>query len=104
MTQSKLIKISLVNSIVAALYISAVAPLMSNGQKLFGNTNGVFGGIAILMLFVISAAVMGFTILGKPLMMYLDGFKKEALKLFYLTITWLVLIAAMVFICLVIFK
>jgi hypothetical protein len=104
MTQAKLIKISLVNSIIAALYISAVALLMSNGQKLFGNTNGVFGGIAILMLFVISAAVMGFVILGKPLMMYLDGFKKEALKLFYLTIAWLALIAAMVFIGLVIFK
>lgn len=103
MTKSKLIKVSLVNSIVASLYISAVAFLMSNGEKLFGKNNSVFSGIAILMLFVISAAVMGFTILGRPLMMYLDGSKKEALKLFYLTIVWLILIAAIIFIGLAIF-
>lgn len=103
MTKSKLIKISLVNSIIAALYISVVAFLMTNGEKLFGKNNSVFVGIAMLLLFVISAAVMGFVILGKPLMMYLDGFKKEALKLFYLTIAWLVLIAAIVFIGLVIY-
>lgn len=103
MSKSKLITTSLVSSIIASLYISGVAFLMSNGEKLFGKNNSVFSGIAILLLFVISAAVMGFTILGRPLMMYFDGFKKEAVKLFYLTIIWLILIAAIIFIGLVIF-
>lgn len=103
MTKSKLIITSLINSVVASLYISAVAFLMSNGEKLFGKNSSVFSGIAILMLFVISAAVMGYVILGKPLMMYLDGFKKEALKLFYLTIGWLALIAAIIFVGLMIY-
>lgn len=103
MTKSKLIKISLINSVLAALYVSAVAFLMSNGEKFFGNNNNVFGGIAILLLFVISATVMGSLILGRPVLMYLDGLKKEALKLFYLTTAWLVLIAALIFIGLVIY-
>lgn len=56
------------------------------------------------MLFVISATIMGFLVLGKPLMMYLDGFKKEALKLFYFTVAWLILIAFLVFVGLAIFR
>lgn len=104
MTKLQLIKISLVNSILASVYISAVSFLMSNGQKLFGKNAGVLGGIAILLLFVISAAVMGLLILGRPLWLYLDGLKKEAVKLFYLTIAWLILIAAILFISLAIFK
>lgn len=103
MTKSKLIKISLLNSILAALHVSAVALLMSNGQKLFGHNNNVFSGIAILLLFVISAAVMGSLILGRPVLMYLDELKKEALKLFYLTVAWLALIATLIFIGLIIF-
>ncbi len=77
---------------------------MTNAQNIFGKGDNVFTGIAVLMLFVISAAIMGFVILGRPILMYLDGLKKEAVKLFYLTITWLILIAAIIFIGLAIFK
>ncbi len=104
MTNSKLIKSSLINSVIALLYISGVALLMTNAQNIFGKGDNVFTGIAVLMLFVISAAIMGFVILGRPILMYLDGLKKEAVKLFYLTITWLILIAAIIFIGLAIFK
>ena len=104
MTSSKLIKASLINSIIALLYISGVALLMTNAQNIFGKGDNVFTGIAVLMLFVISAAIRGFVILGRPILMYLDGLKKEAVKLFYLTITWLILIAAIIFIGLAIFK
>ena len=98
MTNSKLIKSSLINSVIALLYISGVALLMTNAQNIFGKGDNVFTGIAVLMLFVISAAIMGFVILGRPILMYLDGLKKEAVKLFYLTIAWLILIAAIIFI------
>ncbi|OIO07014.1 hypothetical protein COX68_03305 [Candidatus Falkowbacteria bacterium CG_4_10_14_0_2_um_filter_41_15] len=103
MIKTKLIKISLIHSIVASLYVAMVSLLMSNGEKLFGNNNSIFGGIAILLLLVISATIMGWLVLGRPLLMYLDGAKKEALKLFYLTITWLVLIATIIFTSLAIF-
>jgi len=97
MTKLKLIKLSLINSIGAALYVSVVAFLMSNGEELFRGNDSALIGVAMLLLFVISAAIMGFIVLGRPLMMYLDGLKKEALKLFYLTIAWLVIIAVIIF-------
>ena len=103
MTNSKLIKTSLINAIGATIYVSAVAWLMSNGQKLFGKNDTILSGVAILLLFVISAAVTGFLILGRPVLMYLDGAKKEALKLFYLTIAGLATIAILIFISLIIF-
>lgn len=103
MTKLKLIKLGLFKALLAVLYVSAVAWFMSNGEKLFGEDEGFSTGIAILLLFTISASVMGFLILGRPLMLYLDGLKKEALKLFYFTIAWLALIAALIFTSLAIF-
>ena len=102
MKKNQLIKISLINSIVAAIYIAAVSLLMSNGEKLFGKTTNVLDGVAILLLFVISATIVGFLILGRPLLMYLDSLKKESIKLFTYTIGWLVIIATIIFIILII--
>jgi len=76
---------------------------MSNGERVFQGDKEAFIGMAMLLLFVISAAVMGFIIFGRPTMMYLDGLKKEAIKLFYLTIAWMAMIAAIVFTGLIIF-
>jgi hypothetical protein len=41
------------------------------------------------MTFVISAAIMGTLVLGKPAMLYMDGHKKDALKLFGITLGWM---------------
>ncbi|MCX6795532.1 MAG: hypothetical protein NT165_02285 [Candidatus Falkowbacteria bacterium] len=97
MPTKKLAIIALMNALISVIYIYAVAYLMSNGQKLFGKTNPVLGGTAILLLFVISAAVMGATIFGRPILLYLDGAKKEALRLFYLTILCLITVATIIF-------
>jgi len=77
-------------------YVLVIVEIMNNGQKLFGNANGLLGGAAILMLFVVSAAICGLLVLGKPVMLYLDNQKKEALKLLYLTIGWLALFTAII--------
>ena len=70
---------------------------MNNSKNLFDKTPEVVIGVAMLMLFVTSATVMGFLILGRPLLMYFDGAKKEAVKLFYFTIAWLALIVITIF-------
>jgi hypothetical protein len=36
-------------------------------------------------MFVFSALVTGYLVLGKPIMMYMDGQKKEALRLLFYT-------------------
>ncbi len=88
----KLLKMAFINSIGTGIYIALVAFLMTNGERLFGQNGGVLGGIGILLLFTLSAIVVGSLVLGKPLMLYLDGSKKEAVKLLLLTILILAVI------------
>lgn len=72
-------------------YISLVALLMFTVGKLFGDKPdpAIIAPVAFLLLFVISASISGALILGKPLMLYLDGQKKEAITLFGLILAWL---------------
>ena len=74
------------------IYIALVATLMFLVGKLFGDKPdpAIIAPIAFLLLFVISAAISGALILGKPLMLYLDGKKKEAVQFFGCTLAWLV--------------
>jgi heme O synthase-like polyprenyltransferase len=89
MGKSKLIRRSLVNSLGAAAYIAAVAWLLSNGEGLFGKIVGFWGPFAMLMLLVLSATVVGALILGKPILLYLEGEKQAGIKLFFYSIAWL---------------
>ncbi|MFH0853418.1 MAG: hypothetical protein V1853_03355, partial [bacterium] len=60
--------------------------IINNGEKVFGPVdNKMIGPIVFLLLFVFSALLTGFLILGKPLMLYLDGLKKEGAKLLFYT-------------------
>lgn len=74
-----------------ALYISLVALFMTGVEKLFGDKPdpAVIAPIAFLLLFVISVSVSGALILGKPVMLYLDGQKQDALRLFGSILAWL---------------
>jgi hypothetical protein len=72
-----------------AIYVLLVATLMLNANKIFGNNPGVFGILAFLLLFVISAAISGALILGKPSLLYMEGKRRDALELFVFTLGWL---------------
>lgn len=89
----KLIRTAFLCALGEVIYVSLVATVMFIVGKLFGDKPDpdIIAPIAFLLLFVISAAVSGALILGKPVMLYLDGQKQDALKLFGLTIGWLVL-------------
>jgi sterol desaturase/sphingolipid hydroxylase (fatty acid hydroxylase superfamily) len=71
------------------VYILLVAFLMQNANKLFGNKPNTVSLAAFLLLFVVSAVVSGALVFGKPILLYLNGKKKEALELFGFTIAWL---------------
>lgn len=102
MTKNKIIKYALIHAVCAMAYISLVALIMSNGDKLFGKEDTLLTVVAFLLVFVISAAVMGLLIFGKPILMYLNDFKKEAVSLLFYTIGFLILIAVIVFSILII--
>ncbi len=95
----KLIRTAFLCALGEVIYISLVATAMFTVGKLFGDKPDpdIIAPIAFLLLFVISAAVSGALILGKPVMLYLDGQKPDALKLFGLTLGWLVLFLVVAF-------
>lgn len=78
----------LLNALAAAAYVAIVASIMFYGPKVAGHhsEDTVIAPIAILSLFSLSAAVMGYVFLAQPLQLYLDGKKGPAVKLFSRTL------------------
>jgi hypothetical protein len=96
----KIIKHSFLLALGEGVYITLVALLMTGIEKWFGSKPDpvVVAPIAFLLLFVISAAISGALILGRPVMLYLDGQKKAALQLFMLTVGWLAVFLILAFV------
>lgn len=74
------------NAASATLYISFIALFMYYGNTIFGPKDTLLTPIAVLSLFTLSAAVMGYLFLYQPLMLFLDGHKKKAVNLFLQTV------------------
>lgn len=83
---------TLPNALAATAYVSLVAFIMFNAEKIVGQPDSFIGPVAILMLFVTSAAIMGILVFGQPVMLYLDGKKKSAIYTLFATVTWLAII------------
>lgn len=71
-----------INSSLTTLYIIAVATFMYMGALMkIGRSNSFLVPVTMLLLFVFSASITSYLVLGKPAQMYVDGKKKEALSL-----------------------
>lgn len=81
---------SLRNALATSVYVIIVSFIIINGEKIFGAMNNMLGPIAFLLLFVVSAAITGFLVLGQPVMLYVDNKKQDAIRLFFLTVAWLI--------------
>ena len=86
------------------VYIAVIAFVLQNGERIFGKMDNFFGPLAFLLLFVLSAVITSALVLGKPILMYLDNQKKEALKLFFYTITYLLAITIIIFVLQIVLK
>jgi len=87
--RKKLIGQSFFFALGEGIYVFLVALVMKNANHLFGNNPSVLPIIAFLLLFVVSATISGALILGKPILLYLEGKKKEALELFGFIVGWI---------------
>lgn len=68
------------------VYVLLLTTFFSQANRWFGETDrDIFSPAAAMMMFVFSALVTGGLVLAKPLMMYIDGQKKEGLKLLFFT-------------------
>ena len=78
------------------VYVTGVAWFMTNAEKGFNNEKTIWMPIAMLLLLVVSAGVTGSLVVGRPVMLYIDGKKKEAIKQLALTLGWLFIILVLV--------
>jgi hypothetical protein len=97
-------KTALINSSATALYIILVGMFMYYGTMMkIGRDNAFLAPIAMLFLFVFSASLTGFLMIGKPAQMYVDGNKKEALSLLTYTLVFFSIITLISIILLIVF-
>ena len=75
-----------INAFSALAYIVLVAFVMSFGEKRIPHPNVIVAPVAIISLFTLSAAVMGYLFCYQPAQLYFDGKKKAAVNLFLQTV------------------
>jgi len=96
-------KYALINALSTAGYIVLVAIVMFIGTEYaFGERDTILIHIAMLMLFVFSAAVTGLLVFGRPAVWYLNDKKKEALSLLFHTLGIFFVITIVVFIFMIV--
>lgn len=100
----KTIQNAFINSIGTVAYIALVASFMFFIQDALPKEDTIFVMISILLLFVCSAAITGFLVFGKPIMLYIDCKKKEAVRLLSYTIFIILLITLLFFSFLIAFN
>jgi hypothetical protein len=87
---------SLLHALGVLVYVAAVAFTMSNAGNTFGKGNNAWTGVAVLMIFVLSAAITGSLVFGRPVWLYLEGRKMEGVKFLIFTLGWLLVLTAVV--------
>lgn len=93
-----------INAIGTALYVTIVALFIYFlGNGAINANKSVLIPIAMLMLFVFSAAFTGMLVFGRPVMWYLDGKKRAALSLLVYTLGIILIITVLVFLILIVF-
>ena len=87
----QIIKYSALHAAGTVAYIALVATFMFNIDNILGSgpDTSILVPIAMLLLFVVSASITGSLVVGRPILWYLDGKKKEAVSLLISTIGFL---------------
>lgn len=98
MENKKVWQWAFINAVGVFFYVVLVALLMTNSEKIFGQMNTFFGPAAILLLFVFSALVCGLLVFGRPVYLFLNNFKKEAVKMLLCTVVSLFAITVLAFV------
>ena len=104
MPNSKLILYGFLHSLGVVIYVFWVVIVMNQANSLFGQMDDLWGPIAMLLLFTVSAAICGLLVFGKPVLLFLKGEKTASVKLTLYTVGLLFLETAFIFAGLAIFQ
>lgn len=104
MSKNNILKRALLDAFGVIAYISLFAWIISHLEKWFGNRpDNWLDPIFFLSMFIVSACVTGSLVILKPILLYLEGQKKEAVHLFLYTIGFLALMSISIGLLLIIF-
>jgi len=95
MKDNKLISQGLLHAVAVTLYVVLISWVMTNGESWFGEMDSFVAPALMLMLLVLSAAITAFLVFGRPVLLYLDQKKQEAVKLLGFTIGWMAIIVVL---------
>ncbi len=85
------------NAIFAALYVVFVVVLITFGPAYArSKPDTIFAPMAVLSLLVLSVAFMGYAFFSQPLLLYVEGQKREAVELFVKTLGTFAVITGLV--------
>lgn len=94
MKKSDVVKYSLLNALGIVLYVIVVISILFNARFNEWFSEALeplfFGPILFLLLFVTSATITALLMFGRPVLLYLNGAKKEAITMILYTIGWLI--------------
>ena len=100
---NSILRIALVNALLTALYVGVVGSFLFYAAQLrLGQAKTVLVPVAMLMLLVFSAALVGALIFGRPVLWYLDGRKQESLYLLTATLAILFAVTVALFLALIV--
>jgi hypothetical protein len=86
MKNKKIYQWAALDALGTALYLLLVGAFMNNASRIFGEVdNKLISPAVFLLIFILSALITGSLVLGRPIILYLDGQKKEGIKLLLLT-------------------
>jgi len=104
MKNSKVWLWSAVNAVGVFVYVMLVVWVITNGEKVFGEMENFWGPVTFLLLFVFSALVCGLLVFGRPIYLWFDNAKKEAVKMLLFTVVNLFVILLVAFLVNVLIK
>jgi len=97
MNKKNLLARAFLDALGVAIYAVAFAYFISNSQQWLGPLPNIWLGFAMMiMIFIISACVTGSLVLLKPVLLYLEGQKKEAVHLFAYTLLFLIVMVLVI--------
>lgn len=85
------------HAILVVLYIAGVSWLLFNSKKLISPEPTFLVPLSILLLFVLSATIVPTLVLGRPILLYVNGKKTEALQFFGATLAGMFIFTLMIF-------
>jgi len=89
MNNTKPVLNSFLHALAVVAYIALVAFIMNGLNETFSKVDQIHASIGILLLFTVSAAITGLLVFGRPVYLFLNDQKTEAIKFLFYTVSWL---------------